>query len=473
VTNPLAEQLVRHAGAAQIRLRPRRVRVIASASVDVDALEPALRALAGRGHRVQLAFATGKAPPPEAQRLAAELENLRTVPAYTRRDDWSPLAEGLRSPLAFTGLARRPILRTRPARTALRRAAVWAEAAIPTAGIIDEEINALGLDVVIATAGADAQIDWLLSARAAGMRTALLATGWNHLDDIRAKHLPVGRALVWNEAQGSTAIERLGLPEDRVVVVGASGYDTAFERAPRAEDRAAYLAALGLPADRPAILYAAFLADADARLIRRWIRAVRESEHADLREASVLVRRRPGVKPRKRDNLSDLPHVAVVDRRAIPHADCVVTVDPAVAIESAIAARPALTVPGFTVQAPLTREHGGPLLGSRTLAQHVEQLAEALRGPAPSTETFLHTYVRPGGLGRPAAPLVADAVEDLLAEPFPEPARPSPAQRAAQPLLWLAAASPRLPEVKGLRRSERADRLATKLAERAKARRKR
>jgi hypothetical protein len=81
------------------------------------------------------------------------------------------------------------------------------------------------LDLVVATAGADVQLDWLLITRRAGMRTALLATGWSDFDDIHARHVPVDRALAWNEAQRGAAIARLRLPADRAVTVGASGYD--------------------------------------------------------------------------------------------------------------------------------------------------------------------------------------------------------------------------------------------------------
>jgi hypothetical protein len=450
------------AGAREPRVPPRRVTIVTAPSTEIQALKPVLHALAARGHRINFAVAAKQAIP-AAQRLTEDLPTVEAVALDIRRDEWTPLADALRSPRAFSGLGQRPVLRSRPGRAAIHRAATWLERAIPTDAALDEEISALGLDLVVATAGPDMQLDWLLSARRYGMRTALLTTGWSDFDAIHARHVPVDRAFVWNEEQRRAGMERLGLPADHVVAVGAAVYDAWLDRPPPA-DRTAFLTGLGLPADRPAILYAAFLDDADHKRIRGWIRALRESAHPELREASLLVRLRPDVKPRRRDDLSDVPNVAVVDRSAIPYADCVVTVDPRVAVESALAARPGLTVPGFAVPAALAREHGGPLVVAATLEEHVQQVAEALRGPA-SAESFVHKSLRPHGPDRPVAPLLADAIEDLLAEPCPRPAERSLIQRAARPAMWRAAQSPRLPEVRGVRRAERAGRMPDSLAQ--------
>ncbi len=60
----------------------------------------------------------------------------------------------------------------------------------------------------------------------------------------------------------------------------------------------------------------------------------------------------------------------------------------------------------------------------------------------------------------------ADAVEALLEQPWPAPAPPRAAERAARPLLWLLAYSPLMPrvKVKGFRPSPRAQRAAAAFA---------
>ncbi len=61
---------------------------------------------------------------------------------------------------------------------------------------------------------------------------------------------------------------------------------------------------------------------------------------------------------------------------------------------------------------------------------------------------------------------LADAVETLLAQPWPAPAPPRAAERAARPLLWLLSFSPLMPRVrvKGFRPSARAQRAAAAFA---------
>ena len=61
---------------------------------------------------------------------------------------------------------------------------------------------------------------------------------------------------------------------------------------------------------------------------------------------------------------------------------------------------------------------------------------------------------------------LADAVETLLEQPWPAPAPPRAAERAARPLLWLLAYSPLMPrvKVKGFRPSPRAQRAAAAFA---------
>ena len=61
-------------------------------------------------------------------------------------------------------------------------------------------------------------------------------------------------------------------------------------------------------------------------------------------------------------------------------------------------------------------ENGGFLHVGETLDRHFDQLAAVLeRGDehAERTRRFVESFVRPRGLDRPAAPILADAVEEL------------------------------------------------------------
>jgi hypothetical protein len=57
----------------------------------------------------------------------------------------------------------------------------------------------------------------------------------------------------------------------------------------------------------------------------------------------------------------------------------------------------------------------------------------------------------------------AEAIEALLAQPWPSPERPHRAEQAARPLLWLVACSPLMPKVKGLQRTPHGRRTASLL----------
>jgi hypothetical protein len=75
------------------------------------------------------------------------------------------------------------------------------------------------------------------------------------------------------------------------------------------------------------------------------------------------------------------------------------------------------------------------------MERHLEQLCGALdRGDehAEQTRRFIESFVRPHGLDRPAAPILADAVE-ALARLSPEPARRSVRDLALRTLLAPAA----------------------------------
>jgi hypothetical protein len=70
---------------------------------------------------------------------------------------------------------------------------------------------------------------------------------------------------------------------------------------------------------------------------------------------------------------------------------------------------------------------------ARDLDEHLQQLDAALAGGADDgarTRAFAEAFVRPHGLDRPAAPIVADAIADVGALGPREPERPTPRTRA-------------------------------------------
>jgi len=228
-------------------------------------------------------------------------------------------------------------------------------------------------------------------------------------------------------------------------VTGAPAFDDWFAREPSVT-REAFCRKVGLPADRPLIVFAGsapgrFGAEAEQRFVSRWLEALRSSSDEELREAGVLVRPHPAhldpwvdsplagsgpvvVRPRQRpDPMAEADRTEYID--TLHHATALVGVSTFALVDAAVAGTPA-----FTVEAPefrdmqegrphfrhLPRQNGGALHVARGLNEHLEQLGLALHDPAAEAEEinrFVAGFVRPHGLDRPCAPLVADAVESL------------------------------------------------------------
>ena len=100
---------------------------------------------------------------------------------------------------------------------------------------------------------------------------------------------------VWNEQQRCEAVELHGVAPDRVEVTGAQLFDRWFERRP-SQSREDFCAMVGLPTDRPIVLYtgsSVFIAPSaiEAPFARRWIQALRASSDPIVANAAVIVRR--------------------------------------------------------------------------------------------------------------------------------------------------------------------------------------
>src|SRR5690606_20345434 len=96
--------------------------------------------------------------------------------------------------------------------------------------------------------------EYLRSARALGIRTGLCVYSWDNLTNKGLIHEPLDLVSVWNDAMKQEATSLHHVSADRVVITGAVAYDHWFSwRA--ASTREAFCERVGLPADRPYLLY--------------------------------------------------------------------------------------------------------------------------------------------------------------------------------------------------------------------------
>jgi hypothetical protein len=442
-----------------------------------------LRLLADRSHRVELGFERGRAEGmaariqrgradfPLPERLRLETDGAVTyglVP--TREDRWRSLSFGLRQSVSYlrylepayrhaeklrerwargtprvtVRLASLPVLRSRPGLEVLDRALRAVERLVPSCREIDEYLRRHAFDLVVITPLVDgaSQHDWLRSARAQGIPTALTVASWDNLTNKGVLFDQPDRTYVWNEVQRREAIELHGLGPASVVAVGAYPFDHWFDWQP-STTREEFCAQTGLDPSRPFLLYvcsSGFIAKDERPVVSRWLDSVRSEP--SLAQVGVLVRPHPtngatwAEHPlRGADNVSVWPAVGAdptdENRRAgffdsMYHAAAVVGANTTALIDAAIVGRRTFSVLLPELQGAqeetlhfhyLLPENGGALTVARSLDEHTRHLRDAISAPTGDDawrRSFLGGFVRPHGLGEPAAPLLVEELERLV-----------------------------------------------------------
>ena len=448
---------------------------------NVRQFESVLRALAARGHDVAIVReALGDFDwPPFVIALADSCPgiHLETMPSAAKTHWWE-LATRFRRALfylrffspayrnapALLARARKrapvPAVRIaeafgRPGRWLLARALNLLEQATRSAAIYHNYLRELAPDIVVLTPMIvlkTAQLDLARAALELGIRNVFAVASWDHLSSKGDLTFQPQRVLVWNEVQKHEAVELQHLDASRVITTGSQIFDEWFVKTP-STSRDAFCARVGLRADRPIVLYVcSSLLEGSAPeppFVVRWVKHLRESGHASLRDCGILVRphHEHGEAWRKvplkgMDNVACWPKAGdfPVDARSktdyfdsLYHASVVVGLNTSAMIEGAILGHPVHTIlpPEFqdsqegTVHFHyLLREPGGLLHSARTLDNHADQLAATLEGRDPDPERsarFVGAFVRPRGLTISATDVFVEELESLAAQPAPAP----------------------------------------------------
>lgn len=461
--------------------------------------ESALEELAQRGHTVHLVAdreeSTGGRQ--MVERLATRCPAV-TVGWTTRRekdDPWFDLATRVRlsqdylryldraydqtpmlrrrakerTPPATVWLVERAGFRFRPGRAMLRAAFDALEHGVPLYEPYVKFLQEVKPDVVILTPLIDLgspQLDMLKAARALGLPTVLAVGSWDHLSSKALIRIGTDLITVWNDVQRREAEQMHGVPSAQVAVTGAQCYDRWFNRQP-SRSRQEFCRDMGLQSDRPFILYVCsslFRGDPpEADFTVSWIRAVRQSADPRLAGIGILVRPHPGrmaewtghdvaslgvvlhggnpIDDRSRDDYFDALHYSAA----------VVGLNTSAFLEAGIVGKPVLAIlpkPYWKSQEGtlhfhyLTTVGGGLLRISRSIEEHLPQLAAAVAGDAPArNDDFVRAFIRPFGLDEPATPRFADAVEALARGRSSRPWRPTVSGRMIGPVLKMAAAA--------------------------------
>ena len=329
------------------------------------------------------------------------------------------------------------------------RVAAQLEEAIPSSRRVDRYISARAPDVVLATPvvnRASTQVEFLKSARRLRIPAATCVASWDNLTNKGLLKFAPERVFVWNDVQCREASELHGIPSDRVVATGAQLFDQWFERQPSCP-REQFVRSIGLDPRRPYVLYTcsnpAMTEVPETGFVDEWIGALRAGEDERLRGLGVAIRPHPNDDGLWRDfdqgrfaNVVVWPPLGTLpvtgEARAaffdsLVHSAAVVGINTTAMIEAAIVGKSVLTVlaPEFAQESTLhfdylLEENGGFLHVASSLAEHTEQLGGVLSEGAADEERrrrFVESFVRPHGLGRPATPILADAIEELATLP--------------------------------------------------------
>jgi hypothetical protein len=343
------------------------------------------------------------------------------------------------------------------------------EEAIPTSSDVDAYLRSLAPDVVVATGTfrhVSNEVEYVKSARRLGIPSGVFVASWDNLVNKGAMKFTPERVFVWNEIQARDAVELHGIPRERIRATGAHDFDAWFERRPSRSPEE-YLAHLGLDPARPYLAYlcssSTVAGPGEAEFVKRWIAAVRASEDERLRTINVVVRPHPSSNDEWDAIDLGLDNAVVWPRHGIrpvseaarneffdtlSHSAAVVGLNTTAMIEAAILGKSVLTVltTEFNQESTLhfhylLAENGGFLHVAASLEEHVEQLRQVLDDDAVGAERrqrFVESFVRPAGLDRPAAPIAADAIEELA--DVPVEARERVGTRALRALLAVEAA---------------------------------
>ena len=358
----------------------------------------------------------------------------------------------LRLPRVLVGFSRLPLINSGAGRAFLWKLLLWIERAIPTDHWVDSLIATQKPDVILVTPlvdlGSD-QTDYVKSGKAQGVTTALCVHSWDNLTNKGLIRIKPDQVYLWNEFQKREAVLMHGIPPEHVVVTGAAVYDQWFTRTP-STTREEFCAKVGLPSDRPFVLYlcsSGFIAPNEAAFIDQWVHALRGATDTRVREVSVLVRPHPqNLQSWHKFDVAELENVSVwptggdnpVDTASkndfydsLFHSTMVVGINTSAQIEAGIVGRQVFTIQTEhhagtqegTLHFRYLLEAGGGLVhNARTFEEHIAQLARGFESRPEDAEklrNFVENFVRPKGLDQPATPLLVDAIEALESRPAP------------------------------------------------------
>ena len=294
-----------------------------------------VRTLAGRGHRITVAWYAGTdrsggsiteqfAGHPGVQFMTVSAERSvrqREVGLVRRARNYLRYLEG---PFRSSGKLRQ---RSLGKLVRLVTDSVEADASWSDAGLVLEQADVLrlkdtlayleslippdpesssfllehGFDAVLVSPlvdlGSSRQVDFVKAAQAMGIPVGMLVYSWDNLSTKGDMHVLPDHVFLWNRRQRKEAVKLHGVPADRVVVTGAPRFDE-FLACRKTFKRQKFLHAVGLDPARPVVMYvcsSAFVSGDELPFVRQWLGALRGAASSAVRGCNVIIRPHPDV----------------------------------------------------------------------------------------------------------------------------------------------------------------------------------
>lgn len=277
------------------------------------------------------------------------------------------------------------------------------------------------------------ELEYVKAAKASGIPSMVAILSWDNLTTKGTFSLFPNRVFVWNEALRDEAVALHDVPAEQITVTGSPTFDYWFAMQPTL-DRQAFARQCGIDFNRPYVVYLCSsrgMIEEEKRYVADLAAEMRANPAT--REATLLVRPHPL-------NILDWSDVESDQIRVWPprgeftdnletrrnffhtlyYSAATVGVNTSAMLEAAVADKPCITVIDPRYQSAQSGmghfRHlldGGFLQVTNSYGDATTRLGEIFAGNDPlaaGRRAFVKRFIRPQGLERPAAEVMADAI---------------------------------------------------------------
>lgn len=268
-----------------------------------------------------------------------------------------------------------------------------------------------------------------------GIPTVIAIASWDNLTTKGTIHFEPDLILLWNEPMMKEAVELHDMKKEIIHITGAPTFDFWFKSTPTL-DRDRFCQHIGLNASQPYVVYVcsstSITGDNETEFVNILNHALRHNPRTkhvqilirphpfnptpwlDFSADHVVVWPRSGAMPDMPDSKQDFFHT-------LTYCDAVIGVNTSAMLEGAIVDKPSISI--LTEYYEKTQLgmghfhhllHGGFLEIARGFEEAVDIVADVIRGQdrkASQRRQFVHDFIRPHGLDRSPAWVMANLIE--------------------------------------------------------------